>query len=657
MRTAARKSGGRVEIRRWPGKAVSTKLPKECGRSAKSVARLSYWESDGMGDEKKKVLLVDDESFLLEVLTELLEEDSDRIDVVTARNGREALEILEREEIFLVVSDIYMPEVSGIHLLGRIKEKYPETAVILMTAYHTADIRSRARKAGCLHFMEKPFELAEMRKLIIDQLEKKDEGFEGTLKHIQLPDLIQMCCLSSITMAIKVKKGAKEGFIYIQDGQIVRADCGEDLSGEESFHTILCWESGSFETFDSDVVPAVNVEKNWQSLLMEAARRIDEKGAAGGQEAEQAGAAEDAEEEAGHFEGAEQIGVLIVEDSAMMFRALERILSSDPRIKALDRAVNGADALEKADALKPDLITLDVNMPVMDGGTALKHIMIRNPCPVVIVSSVTSSSQSNILDFLRLGAVDFIGKPSKGRDMDDYRSIFIDKVKTASCARVANFQRVKEHKPIEKKNSLEDRQFDCERLVVVRSGPGGYAEVMRIVPELPRILNCSLLIFQSMSPELLEPFTSYLNLRSPAPVIPLGGGDPPFDNVVLKGGVYHVVAGGTPWALEMRDGKAVMACDTGGPVGMGLHEDRFERFLISVAENFFGRVLLVLLSGAKVRGLEGIRAIREKGGRVIAQTPDSSMVPVSLEKIIATGAAELTAAPSKIADHILLDAR
>ena len=115
--------------------------------------------------------------------------------------------------------------------------------------------------------------------------------------------------------------------------------------------------------------------------------------------------------------------VLIVDDSAVMCRALTEMLSSEEGIHVVGTARNGEEALEQIDRVRPDLITLDVNMPVMDGSTALKHIMIRNPCPVVIVSAVSQRRESNILNFLLLGAVDYIQKPVRGEAMARQRLI------------------------------------------------------------------------------------------------------------------------------------------------------------------------------------------------------------------------------------------
>ncbi len=606
-----------------------------------------------MGGDPKKILLVDDESYLLEVLVEFLKMDSDKFSILTANSGRQALEIMAREDVFLVVSDIFMPEMSGIHLLGEIKERKPDTAVILMTAYSTPDIRFQARKGGCLHFIEKPFELARIRTLILEQMNKKEQGFAGTLKNIQLPDLIQMCCLASITITVKVVKENREGLVYIQDGEIVHAESAGGVYGEEAFYEILCWETGSFETLGSVIVPETSIEKSWQSLLMEAVRRIDEQCHENALHPEETLEPENEEtlppEMEETFSG-KKIGVLIVEDSAMMFKALEKMLSQDESVTVLGRASNGAEALAKVDELEPDVITLDVNMPIMDGSTALKHIMIKNPCPVVIVSSMGSNSQTNILDFLRLGAVDFIAKPARGEDVEAYGRHLAEAVKTASAARIENFKRVKSHKSINGARLAETLKSECERLTVINSGPGGYAELMRLIPELPGILNCSILVFQNMAPEMLLPLSNYLGRTSPAQVVPLDLEQFAGQQVPLAGGYCYVSDVRTPMGLVRKEDKYCVEKIVLQAPGIG----NFERFLLSAAKNFSGKVQVVLLSGAKIENPEVIGAIRKNGGQTIVQSPETSLTPFSLEKIIADGLADFIVAPMQIIDHILL---
>ncbi len=110
-----------------------------------------------MKSSLKKVLIVDDEPAVLKMVSKALSIDYERYGVLTAESGSQALEILSQEEIFLVVSDIKMPGISGLHLLVKIRDNYPKVQVILMTGFSSEEIRSQVKDNGCLHFLEKPF--------------------------------------------------------------------------------------------------------------------------------------------------------------------------------------------------------------------------------------------------------------------------------------------------------------------------------------------------------------------------------------------------------------------------------------------------------------------------------------------------------------------
>jgi two-component system chemotaxis response regulator CheB len=197
--------------------------------------------------------------------------------------------------------------------------------------------------------------------------EQSSGGFAGTLRNIQLTDIIQMCCLAGTTICVRVSQDENQGNIFIQDGDIVHAECGS-ISGVEAFFAILGWPSGQFDTVDASQVPSRTIREPYQFLLMEAARMADESA----QRNIETTAATDSPAD-------EKLRVLIVDDSAIMSKILNSMLSADPGIDVVGNAKNGEEALAKMKELSPDLITMDVNMPVMDGSTALKHIMIESP--------------------------------------------------------------------------------------------------------------------------------------------------------------------------------------------------------------------------------------------------------------------------------------
>ncbi|GAB4174174.1 MAG: hypothetical protein Kow00108_09060 [Calditrichia bacterium] len=223
---------------------------------------------------KKRVLIVDDEDDLTWTLNKKLSKDKNKFELLIASNGREALDLLSQLPFDLVVSDIKMPEVNGLDLLLEIKKKYPQTKVIIMTAYGSPEVRSRAIQGGCLYYIEKPFEINELRSMILDALDEK-EGFRGTVSDFQLPDIIQLNCLGRLTSALIIKHETGEGIIYFKNGEIIHAETGEK-EGEEAFYQIMAWKGGEFSVKRLMKPPKETILKSWQNLLLEGLRLADE---------------------------------------------------------------------------------------------------------------------------------------------------------------------------------------------------------------------------------------------------------------------------------------------------------------------------------------------------------------------------------------------
>ncbi|MBW2058352.1 MAG: response regulator [Deltaproteobacteria bacterium] len=228
-----------------------------------------------MAQSLKKVLIVDDEETLTWSMSKSLSRDRDKYTILIANTGREALEILEKNEVGLVITDIRLPDINGLDLLTTIKNDYPDTKVIIMTAYGSSDIQKEANKRGSLYYIEKPFEIVDIRKLILDILWKK-RGFEGNVFDLQLTDIIQLNCLCRITAALKVKRGEQEGVIYFSDGEIVHAECDGQI-GKEALHRILKWREGKFDHERAITPPQQTIFQSWEHLLVEGMRNRDEQ--------------------------------------------------------------------------------------------------------------------------------------------------------------------------------------------------------------------------------------------------------------------------------------------------------------------------------------------------------------------------------------------
>ena len=223
----------------------------------------------------KKVLIVDDEETLTWSMAKSLSKDRDKYEVMIANNGKEAFQLLKTNKIDLVISDIRMPDINGLDLLVMIKKEFPETKVIIMTAYGSADVQKEANQRGSLFYIEKPFEISDIRKIIIDLIGKR-RGFHGKVVGLQLTDIIQMNCLSRLTTALVVTRDGEKGVIYFNEGEVVHAECG-DQKGTEAFYKILTWQDGEFVSNIGFIPPIQTIYQSWEHLLVEAMRRDDDK--------------------------------------------------------------------------------------------------------------------------------------------------------------------------------------------------------------------------------------------------------------------------------------------------------------------------------------------------------------------------------------------
>jgi YesN/AraC family two-component response regulator len=235
---------------------------------------LPYSENVNMLKDLKKVLIVDDEETLTWSMAKSLSKDKDKYEVIIANNGKEALTLLRNNKIDLVISDIRMPDINGLDLLVKIKKDYPDTKVIIMTAYGSSDVQKEANRRGSLYYVEKPFEISDIRKIIIDLIGKK-KGFQGKVFGLQLTDIIQMNCLSRVTTALTFTKDSEKGVIYLNEGEIVHAECGEE-QGTDAFYKIMSWQEGEFVSNIGIVSPLQTIHQSWEHLLVEAMRKNDD---------------------------------------------------------------------------------------------------------------------------------------------------------------------------------------------------------------------------------------------------------------------------------------------------------------------------------------------------------------------------------------------
>lgn len=445
--------------------------------------------------------------------------------------------------------------------------------------------------------------------------EQSSRGFAGTLRNIQLIDIIQMCCLAGTSLCIRVRQDTYQGTIHINEGEVVHAEFGATV-GIEAFFSILGWRSGQFETLEPQTVKSPTIKEACQFLLMEAARLADEQALAQTESVDEPVIAPSA-----------KLRVLIVDDSPIMAKILTSMMVADPDIEVVGSAKNGEDALAKMKRLEPDLITMDVNMPVMDGSTALKHIMIESPCPVLIMSNLGPASYASILTFLNLGAVDFMSKPVKTSNIVLQQQRIVNRVHTAAKANVARFQRLR--RPILKPEECiaVDKQMACKALVIINSGIGGYLEMVNLVTGLPGDMNACVLSRQTIPPPFAPTLATYLNARSRFEVLPLA------PQVPLNPGRCYICTSGHSLQIDYDRGVHMLS-QSKMPRAEDKATECLDQLLNQAVNSFSDRVVVVLLSGAELDSMDGLRKVKAAGGRIVAPPMESCILPATIEPAI-----------------------
>lgn len=315
------------------------------------------------------------------------------------------------------------------------------------------------------------------------------------------------------------------------------------------------------------------------------------------------------------------IKVLVVDDSILIRKILTDILESDEEIKVIDTAKNGKEALAKIESLKPDLVTLDVEMPVMDGITTLKHIVSNYKIPVIMISSLTYEGAELTLRALDLGAVDFLPKPTNVFNIrqEDLRAQIIEKVKVASKSKFYPFKPI-EHIKKHDEGLLKKKTFKTsfDNIVAIGTSTGGPRALQTIIPQLPADINASIVIVQHMPPKFTKSLADRLNSISNIRVKEAEEGD-----ILQRGHAY--IAPGDYHLRIVKDGDKLIVRLDHEPEVLGLRPT-VDKMMESVAKIEGYNKIGVILTGMGSDGKIGIKSIKESGGFTIAQDEATSVV-------------------------------
>lgn len=340
-----------------------------------------------------------------------------------------------------------------------------------------------------------------------------------------------------------------------------------------------------------------------------------------------------------------KIRVLVVDDSAMIRNILADGLQRDPTIEVVGKAADPYMARDKIVELKPDVITLDVEMPRMDGLEFLKKLMAQYPLPVVMVSALTERGKRITLEALEAGAVDFVTKPKAdvARGLDEMMIELRTKVKLAASANVSHFK-VARSETLRTLSAPKALAETTDKIIVIGASAGGTEAIKEVITRLPSV-SPGVVIVQHMPEGFTKLFAERLNNLSQVFVKEAADGDRVMPGVVL------VAPGSYQMSVIRSGGFYRVKCEKGEKV-CG-HCPSVEVLMRSAAACAGANAVGVMLTGMGSDGAGGMKAMRDAGARTIAQSEESCVVFGMPKSAINAGGVEFVVSLNDIPGKIL----
>lgn len=311
-----------------------------------------------------------------------------------------------------------------------------------------------------------------------------------------------------------------------------------------------------------------------------------------------------------------KLRVLIVDDSKLIRKVLKEIIESDGRKEVVGEAENGKAALELLPKVAPDVITLDINMPVMDGLTTLKHIMIVRPTPTVMISALTKEGSLETFDSLKYGAIDFLPKPSqvKGADLKAQQNEILSKIELASAVQIESVRYLR--RLSQKDKPRKDGPAECRFLMAIGVAEGGYGALLNVLPGLRSDLPAAYVAIMRQPAVHIDSFAEYLSRCSHLEVKRVS------DGVEIRGGICYLAAANEYVKVSKSGSRIVMqvkaatASAQNGPIDFLMN---------SVAEIMQDHAGGIILTGAGQDGIQGLGQVILHGGASFVQDPISCL--------------------------------
>lgn len=365
------------------------------------------------------------------------------------------------------------------------------------------------------------------------------------------------------------------------------------------------------------------------------------------------------------------IKVLVVDDSSFFRRRVSEIINSESRLEVIDVAVNGREAVEKAKTLKPDVITMDIEMPVMDGITAVREIMAASPTPILMFSSLTHDGAKATLDALDAGALDFLPKKFEdiARNRDEAVSLLQQRViQIASkrafmrrpIARPATTATSSTARPLASRTaaptaSAPSRPMAAKfrasgkkyQLTAIGTSTGGPVALQKILTRLPVNYPHPIVLIQHMPATFTAAFASRLNTLCKIQVKEAQDGD------VLQAGVAYLAPGGKQMMVDGRAGAARLRIIDGGD--RMNYKPCVDVTFGSAAKVYGDKVLSMVLTGMGADGREGARMLKSAGSTIWAQDEESCVVYGMPQAVAKAGISTEDLPLERIAERMLVE--
>jgi len=328
----------------------------------------------------------------------------------------------------------------------------------------------------------------------------------------------------------------------------------------------------------------------------------------------------------------ELIRVLVIDDSAFSRQTITRMLETSPLVEVVGVARDGEEALRKTFDLEPDLVTLDLEMPRMDGFTYLRLVMARCPTPVMVISG--RAGEEEVFKALDLGAVDFIAKPTT-RATPELATIEHELIRKVHAIRELRIDRVRERvrsaPPLLSRRSASVPSWPS--VVVIGSSTGGPSALMQTFGAFSEAPPCAFLVAQHMPEGFTRGFAERLDRLTPFSVKEAEGGEQ------LAPGSVLIAPGGCHLELESVGGR--ISSRIGENVDGDKYTPSVDRLFESAAKHFGDRLLAVVLTGMGDDGRTGVCAVKECGGMVIAESEETAVIYGMPRQAVRSGAVDL----------------